>query len=82
MNSTTMLENFKLGFEQQKLWDTLHEHRVALSMTFIALLVLHRFLFVFDHDPREPSLIKPRIPLIGHAINIYRLGSRHFVWIA
>lgn len=77
-----MLDNLKLGIEQQKLSDTIYEHRVTLSVTFIVLLALHKLLFVYSHDQREPTLIKPRIPLIGHAINIYRLGSRHFVRIA
>ncbi|KAE8378305.1 cytochrome P450 [Aspergillus bertholletiae] len=74
--------SLKLDFEQPQLWDTLHEHRVALSITFVVLFILHKLLFVFDQDAREPTLIKPRIPLIGHAINIYRFGSRHFVGIA
>lgn len=36
----------------------------------------------YSHDSREPKLIKPFIPFLGHAIGIYKYGSRHFTWIA
>ncbi|RJE20947.1 Cytochrome p450 [Aspergillus sclerotialis] len=77
-----MLDNMKLVLARQEAWHTLHENRVALLITLIVIFVVYRLLLAYDHDEREPTLIKPRIPIIGHAINIYRLGSRHFVTIA
>lgn len=81
-DKTIMFDGFKLVLEPQEAWDTLHENRVALFTSFIVIFVVYRLLLVYDHDKREPTLIKPWIPIIGHAINIYRLGSRHFVTIA
>ncbi|USP74927.1 uncharacterized protein yc1106_02201 [Curvularia clavata] len=60
----------------------LYPHRMTAALTLFTLLVFYRLLFVYTEDKREPRLIKPRFPLIGHAINIYRHGSRHFVAIA
>ncbi|KFY03257.1 hypothetical protein O988_01600 [Pseudogymnoascus sp. VKM F-3808] len=82
ISSTLRLENFGPSFDRTKLWGTLHEHRAIVSIAIITLLILYRLLFVYTQDEREPKLIKPRIPLIGHAINVYRFGSRHFVGIA
>ena len=75
------LENVDLTFGREKLGLALQEHRKAVSI-IVGLVILYRLLFVYSRDNREPVLIKPRFPLIGHAINIYRLGSRHFVGVA
>lgn len=39
--------------------------------------VIHRLLFI-DYDPREPPIIKPKIPYIGHILGIIRYGTKYF----
>ncbi|PNY22474.1 25-hydroxycholesterol 7-alpha-hydroxylase, partial [Tolypocladium capitatum] len=33
------------------------------------------WLLSYSHDPREPPLIKPRVPFVGHIINLIRFQS-------
>ncbi|KAJ8114557.1 hypothetical protein ONZ43_g4875 [Nemania bipapillata] len=67
---------------QQFTKENLYEQRFTLIITALSCVLLYRFLYVYSTDPREPKLIKPWIPIIGHGIGIYRYGSRHFVGIA
>lgn len=79
------MENLGLGrlaLDCDTLGPTLYEYRKTAAIIIVTLLILYQLLFVYREDRREPQLIKPWFPLIGHAINIYRHGSRHFVVIA
>jgi hypothetical protein len=60
----------------------LYSYKLAFVVAGLALVLVLKALFTHPQDDREPKLIQPTIPWIGHAINIYRLGSRHFVKIA
>lgn len=83
MNSSILgLKSLELSFDQMKLWDTLNEYRSTVSIAIIVILTLYKLLFMYREDEKEPKLIKPRIPIIGHALNVYRFGSRHFVGVA
>ncbi|CAG8952976.1 hypothetical protein HYFRA_00003166 [Hymenoscyphus fraxineus] len=86
MNSSTFnLGHFMQstpGFDRTRLLEILHENRTTVSVSFILLVILYRLLFVYSQDEREPKLVAPGLPLIGHAISVYRYGSRHFVGIA
>lgn len=42
---------------------------LILTATSLALFVFKRVLYL-AHDPREPPLLWPKIPFIGHAISI------------
>jgi hypothetical protein len=47
---------------------------VALaSVSILAFLYYRR-----EHDPKEPPLISPRIPIIGHALGIIRYGVPYY----
>ena len=48
---------------------------VAIAVSLAA--VAHRFL-AFDYDAREPPIIKPKIPYIGHILGIIRYGTKYF----
>lgn len=87
-NTSSSLGDFGLGhlaLDRDALplvGSALYQHRMTAAVTFFTILILYRLLYVYNQDSREPHLIKPRIPLIGHAVNVYRHGSRHFVGIA
>ncbi len=58
----------------------------ALPVSVLSLLVaagsflvyiLHRYLSI-DYDPREPPIIKSRIPYVGHILGIIRYGTKYF----
>ncbi|KAK1959904.1 cytochrome P450 [Colletotrichum sublineola] len=55
--------------------------RNALFAIF-SLFFVYQILFASSQDPREPKLIKSRVPILGHIVGIYKHGSRHFTWIA
>ncbi|KAM4067571.1 cytochrome p450 [Hirsutella rhossiliensis] len=65
-------------FNEQRLYEQRHSILVAIAAAFL----LYRLLWVYALDPAEPKLIKPLIPIVGHALSIYKHGSRHFTWIA
>ena len=46
-----------------------------------ALIVVASRLLAIEHDPREPPVIKPSIPVIGHLIGIYRHGAQYLATI-
>ena len=52
---------------------------LSLFAAASALLIVaaHRYLS-FDLDPREPPVIKPRIPYIGHVLGIIMHGTKYF----
>ncbi|KAK4081308.1 uncharacterized protein Triagg1_2840 [Trichoderma aggressivum f. europaeum] len=47
---------------------------VYVGLGFCALLALWHYFDVSGHDPREPPIVKPSIPLIGHFVGFYRYG--------
>jgi hypothetical protein len=49
---------------------------LAVTTAFLAVFA-HRF-FAFDYDPREPPMIKPKIPYFGHILGIIRYGTKYF----
>ena len=49
---------------------------LVVAGTFLAF-VINRFLTI-DFDPREPPVIKPGIPYIGHILGIIRYGTKYF----
>ncbi|KAK3291996.1 cytochrome P450 [Chaetomium fimeti] len=51
----------------------------------IALYLLGRLLtslLTLPHDPREPPLIHPKIPFIGHIIGLLRHGTKYYSMMA
>ncbi|RFU74919.1 cytochrome p450 [Trichoderma arundinaceum] len=62
---------------------------VYLGLGFCLFLVIWHYSDVSGHDPREPPIVKPSIPLIGHFVGFYRYGvnyldhmRRHTSWPA
>ncbi|KAF2177968.1 cytochrome P450 [Zopfia rhizophila CBS 207.26] len=51
------------------------------GLLVLTFRVLHH-LFVASHDPEEPPLIQPRIPLVGHVIGLLRNGNSYHSNIA
>ncbi|WQF86395.1 Putative cytochrome P450 [Colletotrichum destructivum] len=51
-------------------------------LAIFSLYLAYQIFWASSHDPREPKLIKSRIPILGHIVGIYKHGSRHFTWIA
>ncbi|OCT48058.1 putative cytochrome P450 [Cladophialophora carrionii] len=49
---------------------------LVAAVTVVAVII-HRFLAI-DYDPREPPIIKPGIPYIGHILGIIRHGAKYF----
>jgi hypothetical protein len=47
---------------------------VYVGLGFCVLLALWHYFDVSGHDPREPPIVKPSIPLIGHFVGFYRHG--------
>lgn len=47
---------------------------VYVGLGFCVLLALWHYFDVSGHDPREPPIVKPSIPLIGHFVGFYRYG--------
>lgn len=47
------------------------------ALALLGLALLKRVLYP-THDPREPPVLRPRIPLIGHAISIAREGGGYY----
>ncbi|KAI1630818.1 cytochrome P450 [Biscogniauxia mediterranea] len=55
---------------------------VIISITIaIGIYFLDSFLNI-PHDPREPALISPRVPWVGHVINLLRYGTEYYSQIA
>ncbi|KIX09960.1 uncharacterized protein Z518_01041 [Rhinocladiella mackenziei CBS 650.93] len=50
---------------------------LLLAAGTLLAITLHRFLTI-DYDPREPPVIKPRIPYIGHILGIIKYGTKYF----
>jgi hypothetical protein len=50
---------------------------LLVAAATVVAVILHRFLAI-DYDPREPPIIKPRIPYIGHILGIIRHGTKYF----
>ncbi|KID84407.1 cytochrome P450 [Metarhizium guizhouense ARSEF 977] len=65
-------------------WDEklLYEQRNSILTALVAAILIYRLLWVYKVNPAEPQLIKPLIPIVGHALSIYKHGWRHFTWIA
>ena len=53
---------------------------VVLSLSVGGLYIL-RSRFGTQVDPREPPFVKPRVPLIGHALGLLRHGSNYWVQV-
>ncbi|KAL2176533.1 cytochrome P450 [Thermothelomyces heterothallicus CBS 202.75] len=51
------------------------------AVVALVLLLLDRLLNL-PHDPQEPPLVRPKIPLIGHVIGLLRHGTRYYSMIA
>ena len=56
---------------------------IAMDHTIylVALASVSLLVFLYwrrGHDPREPPLISPRIPIIGHALGIIRHGIPYY----
>jgi hypothetical protein len=58
----------------------------SLPLSVLSLLVaagaflvvlLHRYASI-DYDPREPPIIKPKVPYIGHILGIIIHGTKYF----
>lgn len=49
---------------------------ILLALTALAVLV--RKALHIPMDPREPPLIRPKIPLIGHIIGMMRYQTAYF----
>lgn len=47
-----------------------------LGLAAVVLAVLHQLL-QYKPDPREPPVIYPRIPYVGHAIGMLLRGKRY-----
>jgi hypothetical protein len=53
---------------------------VVLASAIVALIYVHQH-FRFEHDPREPPLIRHTVPYIGHIIGIFRHGLEYFDYV-
>lgn len=50
---------------------------VYLGLGFCLFLAVWHYFDVSGHDPREPPIVKPSIPLIGHFVGFYRHGVNY-----
>lgn len=50
----------------------------AVLVLATLLIVASRTLLSARQDPREPPLIKPGIPIIGHILGIFRYGTQYY----
>lgn len=53
---------------------------LSISIVGIVLLGISRRLTI-DYDPREPPLIKSRIPIIGHILGIFWYGTQYYAMV-
>ncbi|KAF4303583.1 Cytochrome P450 [Botryosphaeria dothidea] len=53
---------------------------IALAL-LAGIIAIFQRIFNAPQDPREPPLVPSRVPLIGHAIGMYRHGKRYFQMI-
>ena len=44
----------------------------------LAICLMLKYLMTDPHDPREPCLIHPRIPYVGHLLELLRIGSFYY----
>ena len=52
-----------------------------LGVILVSAIVLYCFLVRFrtvSSDPREPPIVPPRIPVIGHVIGLIRNGGAYY----
>jgi hypothetical protein len=54
---------------------------LAAGGVVIVFYLLIRFL-TLPHDPQEPPLVRPKIPLIGHVIGLLRHGTKYYSDVA
>ncbi|EXJ54712.1 hypothetical protein A1O7_10053 [Cladophialophora yegresii CBS 114405] len=50
---------------------------MLIAAATVVAVIIHRFLAI-DYDPREPPIIKPGIPSIGHILGVIRHGTKYF----
>lgn len=51
-----------------------------LALAVLPPLLLHTLARYFEaaHDPREPPLVRSKLPLVGHVIGMLRRGPKYF----
>ena len=47
---------------------------LALASCFLML----QYLLGVEHDPREPTMIMPRLPILGHAISLVTKNNHYY----
>ena len=45
---------------------------LLLLLSFAAVYLLVNHFLIANHDPKEPLLLPPKIPLVGHVIGLMR----------
>ncbi|KAK8066882.1 hypothetical protein PG997_013629 [Apiospora hydei] len=54
----------------------------ALVLAAVLLFIVVHEVLLPSHDPREPPLVQPKIPLIGHSIELLRIGTQYYSKLA
>lgn len=49
----------------------------GVSIAFLSLVLLERWLRA-NPDPREPPVLRPRIPFVGHIIGLLTEGANYY----
>lgn len=50
----------------------------SIILAVIAVLLLIRQRLALDLDPREPPILKPRVPYIGHIIGLFTYHTGYY----
>lgn len=59
-----------------ELFESHHGLFIYLWLVAMSLVIIHQLLR-YKPDPREPPVIYPRIPYVGHAIGMLLHGKRY-----
>jgi hypothetical protein len=51
---------------------------IVLGLAAVFYLFAQRICLPRKLDPREPPPLKPRIPYVGHLIDMYKYGSEYY----
>ena len=50
----------------------------AALFVLLILVVIVRYMLHVTHDSKEPAIIQPKIPLVGHLMGLYAHGVDFF----
>lgn len=59
--------------------ETLGIGKIAISVTVVALaLATFNYFLEPTYDPKEPPVIRQKVPYLGHIIGLLQYGMRYF----